>query len=197
MRIALVVIGLLLSAAVPARADGWSVGSNFGISFFNPKDGDNTTVIGIPGTAGGLQPGLRIGHRAESSPHEFFADAGLLLSDTGDFSSKALEMTANYQHDFSRSTVGPYATAGIGLFFTGYDLTAYDELAMQNVKLSLSSTSAVYGLGVGMRRPLGDGDATVRFEARWDRITEGKDGDIVVQPEGSAIGLKLGFDVWL
>ncbi len=195
MRRLAILLGLgLLAAPAPALAGTWSVGSNFGLSFFNPKDGDNSTVIGIPGAAGGLQPGLRIGRRSDDRLHEFFADAGLLWSDTGDVSSKALEMTGNYQYNFAGEPTGPYVTAGLGLFFNGFDLPSGGS---PGSTVSLSSTSAVYGVGAGLRRPLGSSDATLRFEARWDRITEGKDGDFVVQPEGSAIGLKLGFDVWL
>lgn len=194
MRHLLLVLALLVAA--PAWAGQWTVGSNLGLSFFNPDEGDNSTIVGFPGSAGGLQPGLRIGRANDSGPHEFYADLGLLLADAGDVSTNAFELTANYQYNFSKGRTGPYVTGGVGFYSSGLEFTSFDFDLNEAVSVDLSATSSVIGLGAGLRTGLGDG-GTARFELRYDLIGEAEDGNTVVQPAGSAIGLRVGFDLWL
>jgi len=185
-----IVLFALLVATPASAAAQWSLGSNLGVSFFEPEDGEGSTVIGFPGAVGSLQPGLRIGRAQEFSKHEFFTDLGLLMSSGGAISADAFEMTLNYQYNFSDERSGPYLTAGGGVYNTSFEVEVLDAT------IDYGATSAVFGFGGGLRTKLGD-SGTLRFEGRYDFVGEGKDDDVVVQPSGSALGFRFGFDVWL
>jgi len=176
----------LLASTLLVPASGHAVtmvGTNFGLSVLMPPDGgDDLIAIAAPGQAGtlvpGLIPGLRIG--ASSGPHEGFLDLAISLLSASGTSITNVTAMANYQANFSpASLVSPYVTAGFGVVHVSYE--------------SESETSPVVGGGVGMRRTLGNGHGAVRFEVRADHFFESDQALI----EGTAIGFKLGFDLYL
>ncbi len=62
--------------------------------------------------------------------------------------------------------------------------------------MTSSGTSLRLGVGAGARRRLGDA-GTLRAGVRWDHDSRATDGAVVVNPGGSVITIKAGFDLWL
>lgn len=180
--------GCMVSAAVVApvaHAAEWSLGTNFGIGFLN-SDGDDATYIALPASVGALMPGLRVAKRMYNRHHELYLDTGISILSAEDVSTKGFEVTGNYQYNFSESRSGPYLTGGAGLLINSLDVGASDATA----------ASITLGVGLGLRRPFMNDRGTVRAEVRYDRFTEGKDGDVVVISDGHVVGVKFGFDIW-
>jgi len=187
MKKALVTFVFLLACGPAALAGDWSIGTNFGLTVISPDDGDRITAVAVPAAVGGLQPGLRVGYAFDEPRHELYADIGVLLYSTESYTNNALELTANYQWNFApERSLSPFATAGFGFLFQRNELGNVDA----------SGTAAVFGLGVGLRRAIADRAGSLRGELRFDRMTEAKDGSVVLVPEGNAFTLKLGFDLW-
>jgi Outer membrane protein beta-barrel domain len=184
----LMIFAVALSLAlfgVPAHAGTWSLGTNLGISFVQPEDTDNQTNIAWPASAELFQPGIRIGYAKEQSPHEFYADTGLLDAN-GDFHTFLL--TGNYQYNFaSQTSTNFYLTGGLGLANVGFDVGPTD----------VGATSLLFGVGGGARFRVSDGHGTIRAEVRYDRVTEGDDEGVEVIDEAGIFAFKFGFDLWL
>jgi hypothetical protein len=179
---ALALLGSTLLVPASGRAVTM-VGTNFGFSVLMPPHGaDDLVTVAAPGQAGtvfpGLIPGLRIG--ASSGLHEGYLDLAISVLSASGTTITNLTAMANYQANFApASLVSPYLTAGVGVVHASYE--------------SESATSPVVGGGVGMRRVLSNGHGGMRFEARVDHFSKSDQGFI----EGTAIGFKLGFDLFL
>jgi hypothetical protein len=176
----------LLASTLLVPATGHAatmVGTNFGLSVLMPPDGgDDLIAIAAPGQAGtlvpGLIPGLRIG--ASGGHHEGYLDLAISLLSASGTTITNVTATANYQANFSPASIAsPYLTAGFGVVHVSYE--------------SESETTPIVGGGVGLRRTLSNGHGGVRFEVRADHFFESDQGLI----EGTAIGFKLGFDLYL
>ena len=175
----------LVLASNPAAAGQVTIGTNLGISWLVPAGpGDTQTVLAWPAAVGGLQPGLRVGYIAYQPQHEFFLDSGLLLADV----EQRFNMTGNYQYNFRPDMDWNfYATGGIGLLVNSFEIG----------ELDVNATSLLAGAGVGSRWKVADDGGAIRIEFRFDKVTQGKDGDVIVTDEGVVYSLKFGFDLWL
>lgn len=188
MKAMLIAVAILVACVQPAVARDWSIGTNLGIAFVSPGEGDNITTVSIPSAVGGLQPGMRVGFAFDQPQHELFVDAGLLLYSTENFSNNALEIAGNYQWNLSpASTMVPFLTAGFGFLSQSSKLGAS----------SVGATSAVIGVGAGVWRTIAGRAGSLRAELRFDRVTEAKDGNVIVVPEGNTVSIKLGYDLWM
>lgn len=188
MRLRLVVT-LLALAALPslAQAATWSVGSNLGVSFISPDHGAHVTTFAAPGSVGGMLPGLRLGRTLAHPNAECFFDGGLLYSTSNGAHQSGLALTANYQWNFMpASHWTPFVDLGAGFAHNAYDSGEDDA----------SGTSLRIGVGAGARRKAGDA-GTLRAAVRWDHDSRATDRSVVVNPGGSVITFKLGFDLWL
>jgi len=188
-------VSLLVLASPPAHAaTNWSLGANLGFSFVNPDQGDNLMIFAWPANADAFQPGIRIGMVKEKSPTEFYIDTGLSIFDGGSSSSSAFELTGNFQYNFdaeAAKTTSPYVTAGIGI------VTASFDSGSGSGGFDVGATSAIFGFGGGLRHRVAGGHGTIRTELRYDRVTEGDDGSVVVIDDAGIIGIKFGFDLWM
>lgn len=195
---------LLASSAVPASAMTWSVGANLGFGMVQPADKyglDNVTIFGWPSAPNnllGVVPlpgaGLRFGFAGSQPTHEFYIDTGLSYASLKDaLTQRGVQISGNYQYNFgSGGSMSPYLTAGAGFLMGGIKIEDPDP----DLAADVSATSAMFGGGLGIRHKMGNGNGTFRAEVRFDRATEGKDGDVIVIPEGNVFGLKFGFDLW-
>jgi hypothetical protein len=183
-RTLLVLIAALTLVATPAFAQtGWFVGANFGATHYSPDTGDGVTTIGWgDGTsyAGLWQPGLRIGHTIGSGQDELYTDTALqYLTFTGG-SFTALQLSGNYQHDFSKpKTPEAYINAGAGIMSLGATHTPTTNLA-------------IFGIGLGYGNPFADGHGRFRIEVRYDH--QGEDKDLGLSA-ANLYTLRFGFDV--
>ncbi|MFN8586356.1 MAG: outer membrane beta-barrel protein [Candidatus Eisenbacteria bacterium] len=176
-------------APVSARAERapWSLGSNLGVSFIAPDHGAHVTTWALPGSVNGMLPGLRLGRALAHPNAEAFLDAGLLYSTSDGAHQSGLALTGNYQWNFSPSADWtPYADLGLGLAHTSYEIG----------DVSASGTSLRLGVGGGARWKAGD-SGTLRLGVRWDHDSRASDSGVVVNPGGSVITIKAGFDLWL
>ena len=176
-------IALVLTvAAHPVMAQGWSVGTNFGLAVAQPQNGgDNLIAVGLPGSVGqfapGFQPGLRVGILGTRG--EFYFDAGLAsLSGSGETIS-AYQLGANGQLNFSSEGTSPYVTGGLGLIGVSF--------------LGENFTNTVVGGGFGVFNKVAEGHGRLRAEMRLDYVIENTQG----LDSATVIGLKLGFDLLL
>jgi hypothetical protein len=174
-------IALVLTvAAHPAIAQGWSVGTNFGLAVVQPQSGgDNLITVGLPGSVGqfapGFQPGFRVGILAPRG--EIYLDAGLgLLSGSGETLS-TYQFGANGQLNFSAGSTSPYVTGGVGLLGISF--------------VGENFTNTVAGGGFGVYNKIAEGHGRLRAEARLDYVFENTQGI----DAATVFGIKLGFDL--
>lgn len=195
-----VAVALLVSAAAPASAMNWSLGANLGLSIVSPDskyDVEDRTIFGWPSAPDfafdSPLAGIRVGFTGEQPAHEIYVDSGVSYASVKDAGSqRSVVITANYQYNFGTGSVAPYLTAGAGFVLGGLKIESSDP----TVAVDVSGTGAIFGGGVGLRHKMGNGHGTMRGEVRFDRTTEGKDGDIPVIFESNVFGIKLGFDLW-
>jgi len=191
MRLKVVGIVFALAAFVaPAHAGNWSIGANLGVSFVSPDGGDMVTVIGWPSGSGVIpiaaSPGLRVGFVGANPEHEFYVDTGLQIITGSGSTLRSAQITGNYQYNFTSSgSTAPYLTGGIGILSFG-----------ESDGASEGAVSPVFGGGVGVRHKMGNGNGTLRAEARFDHTNEGKDSGDVLFPAQNTFTIKLGFDLW-
>ncbi len=180
-------LGLLLATFLIGILPGTStaeisLGTNLGLMVFDPSgSGSNsTTIFEMPNSAGDLQPGLRLGFRPADPHHELYVNTGLIYTSHSGHNTHMIEATLNYQYNLTpQEATSAYLTAGGGLFTVGG--------TGEN-----SSTSGLVGGGLGVRFRVAEGHGSLRAEARVDRLGE---SDSV--HEGTMLGLRLGFDLWL
>ncbi len=180
---------LLLLAAWPAgaHAGAWSIGSNLGVSFISPDHGAHVTTLSAPGSVNGMLPGLRLGRALTHPNAEAYFDGGLSYSTSSGAHTSGLALTANYQWNFTPAERWtPFVDLGAGFAHNSVDSGDSDA----------SGTSLRIGVGAGARRKAGDA-GTLRAAVRWDHDSRATDRSVVVNPGGSVITLKLGFDLWL
>ncbi len=185
--LALVVACAFAPATARAARAGWSLGSNLGVSFIAPDRGAHVTTWALPGSVTGMLPGLRLGRALAHPNAEAFLDAGLLYSTSDGAHQSGLALTGNYQWNFAPAAEWtPYVDLGLGLAHNSYDVTP----------VSVSGTSLRLGVGGGARWKAGD-SGTLRLGVRWDHDSRATDSGVVVNPGGSVITFKAGFDLWL
>jgi hypothetical protein len=157
------------------------------VSFISPDHGSHVTTFAFPGAVGGMLPGLRVGRALAHPNAEGYFDAGLLYSTSQGAHQSGLALTANYQWNFSpERSWTPFVDLGAGLAHNAVDSGSE----------SSSGTSLRLGFGGGARRKVGDAGA-LRAGLRWDHDSRATDRSVVVNPGGSVITIKLGFDLWL
>lgn len=189
-RIASVVLvccaALVLLAPAAARAE-WSVGSDIGLSYFSPEDGDGITNIGWGGNATILlpawQPGLRFGVTLGSPASEIVFTSSLMILSTEGESFRSLQGMAAYQHNFNTEERSRFfMNAGLGLNLVGDDDDSY--------------TAPVFGVGLGTRQMMGHGHGAIRIEARLDHQNEFEDGGFTVFPAANVFAMRIGWELW-
>jgi hypothetical protein len=170
-----------------ARAEGWSIGTNFGLSVYNPSEGNGSlTSFSVP--AGnticfGFVPGMRVGFTGPGKNTEIFGEFGLQTLSGDGFSASGFQLAGNFQQAFSSDATAPFVDAGLGLVHQNSD--------------GDSGTSVTLGAGFGVRNRIADGHGMVRGEVRLDYITESSSGGVIIIPSGTIIQIKLGFDLWM
>lgn len=129
--------------------------------------------------AASFAPGLRLG-TSSASGNDFYVDFGLASTSVSGFSATSFQTTLNYQRAFSpTSNTSPFLNAGIGAMVLTSDSDTF--------------TNTVVGVGLGVRSLVSQGHGAIRGEFRIDYIGEDSQGFA----GGTAIGLKLGFDLYL
>lgn len=176
---------LLIAIAflIPATAHaGWFVGPNFGIAHVEPEQGEAVNTFGWGGSTalfGVWQPGLRVGGQLASGSDEIFTDSGFEYIGSNGTSFTALQISANYQHDFFKPKAeGVFINGGVGILNIGGD--------------GSSTTVPVFGAGLGYANPIADGHGRFRFELRLDHQNEDQDHTLSA---ATLISLRLGFDL--
>ncbi|MBI5170446.1 MAG: hypothetical protein HZA61_13235 [Candidatus Eisenbacteria bacterium] len=180
---------LVALAAFPACAHAavWSVGSNLGVSFISPDRGAHVTTFAAPGSVDGMLPGLRLGRTLSHPNAEAYFDGGMTWSTSNGAHASGLALTANYQWNFTPAARWtPFVDLGAGFAHKSVDSGDSDA----------AGTSLRIGVGAGARRKAGD-SGTLRAAVRWDHDSRATDRSVVVNPGGSVITFKLGFDLWL
>jgi hypothetical protein len=157
------------------------LGTDLGVSIYHPTNGgDNLTVVSWPQNIVEEVPSLRIGALlGPSMAHEVYAKTGFVDESRGGGSVHILALTGNYQYTFpAEGGASPYLTAGGGLLDAGSS--------------GGSSTSGVFGGGVGVRYPVAERHGALHFEARFDRIGESDR----VRPM-NVFSFLFGFELWM
>ena len=172
---ALLAVGLM-AAAGHARAGGAIVGTNLGFTHVSFERGEGVFMFSLPNQSPlllGFQPGLRIGgFVSEGKRHEIYVDTGLWFASSDNLLIISAQAMLAYQHSFIEGAVSPIVNVGIGILHVGGDLQ--------------TANAPVIGGGIGVRRILAP-----------DRQFEAKECGFVVLPSTDAIGVKLGFDLYL
>jgi hypothetical protein len=178
----LAALGLALSAA-PSHA--WSIGANSGLTVYSPGGGGGSlTSFTFPAGGGsfiGFMPGMRAAFPLAKEQQEIFTEFSLSNASTAGFSENQLELTANFQENFTGDNATPFVNAGVGLFHVGDS--------------SESSTSVLFGAGFGVRKRIADDHGLVRGELHIGYVTEGDSGGSPFIDGGTLIEIKLGFDL--
>jgi hypothetical protein len=185
LRAALVIV-FLLAVSSRANATPWSLGANMGFAAINQETGPDIKAFGWPSTVVAFQPGLRLGVLPGNGTHEVYLDTGLLSLSGGGSRNTEIQASGNYQVNFlPGARTQPYLTAGVGLIHASFASDfGGDE----------SATSAMFGGGGGVRQWIASDSGSLRFELRYDRVTEGGDGFI---EKAGVFGARMGFDLWI
>jgi hypothetical protein len=187
--LALILVSVL---SAPASAAVWGIGSNLGMNILIPDQSSRKggLTVSWPGSSTHFMPGLRFAVRGEEARSTWYVDTGFQLIDQGDFGQSSFEGSLNYMRAFGseRGTV-PFVTVG-----GGFATRMNKNLGPGGE--SVNPVSAVFGGGLGLRKAVAKGAGSLRLEARYDYVTEGKDFGVVLIPAGGVAGLKLGFDLW-
>ena len=180
------ILGIFLASLLPvASADGatWSLGAHLGAGVLSSdvEGSGNSSVVGLSSNVLTYQPSLRLAAGTPRHAHEIALDTGLLLLDEGGDPLRLLVGTLNYQWSMrSRWRTSPIASAGLGLYHEGTELR--------------STTSATFGLGVGVRHVVRDEHGALRAEFRWDYLRAAHETG---RPNLTTLGVRLGFDLWM
>jgi hypothetical protein len=185
---ALACLSFVVVPVASAAGLNWGVGANLGFSMYTPDSKyapyDKTeTSFGWP------TGGLRISFAGEKPMHEVYLETSLAYVSYEDAGSiHDFVVTGNYQFNFDmKGPMVPYLTAGAGIDMFGVKPETGD---------GVSTSSILFGGGVGVAHHMGNGCGRLRAEVRYDMIGEGKDGEEVIVDKAGEIGVKLGFDLW-
>lgn len=188
---ALVLSALVLLASTGlARAEGGGMffGTSLGVTHFVPEDGDGLTAVAWPSQTGILfptfSPGFRVGGFLDAAHQKsLYLDTGLFYASSDGSSFTNLQGMLGFEYAFGDKPTVPYIDFGAGVLHLGSDDQSYNSM--------------VLGGGVGIRHRFAHGHGAVRAEAHLDRQFEAEDDGDVVLPNLTAIGAKIGFDVYL
>lgn len=189
--IAILLVAVLALAPATSWAD-WELGANLGVTIHDPSEPgeDNVTFIGAPSGSSvftSLRPGLRVGASSGARTHEAYLDLGYEHISSGGGSIHSTRLAGNYQYNFPGASVRPYVTAGLGIFNESADFDIGNT----------GATAMTFGGGAGLGLPVSDGAGRLRFEARYDKMQEGKHLGEVVIPEAGILSFLFGFDLWI
>ena len=177
MKRALLPLALLLLPS-PARADV-SLGANFGATVgFQEGVNGGRFAFGWPySSASALAPtpGIRFGFTGGNGHHEGYIDSTVAFYPR--FDEHTALITGNYQYNFDGRANTFFVTGGAGPLF--YRRGNY------------STTSFMFGGGVGFRQSVAGAHGTIREELRFDFIPGSSS-----YPQTFMIGFKFGFDLW-
>jgi hypothetical protein len=190
-RCGLLLVFVLALVSGPAAAAQWGLGSNLGMSIIFPSGGDAETAVAWSGHPAYFIPGLRLSVRTDDARQCYFLDTGFATISRETLGQTSFQGTLNAQYAFGskRGTV-PFVQAGAGVASRWVrDLGPGGQ--------SVNPMSMVIGGAVGLQKNVAKGAGTIRAELRYDFVTEGEDLGIILIPESSVVGLRLGFDLWL
>lgn len=182
---------LLSVLTAPAHAATWGLGSNLGLNVL-AADGDLTYLtVSWAGSPVYAMPGLRLSLRDEEGRTTLHLDSGFQLVQGDEFGQSATQSTLNASYAFGGDQgLVPFVSFGAGIA-----TRSVKDLGPGNQ--SVSTLSGVFGGGFGVQRAVARGNGALRCEVHYDYVSQGEDSGIVLVPSQSAIGLKLGFDLWL
>jgi len=184
---ALVLVSFL---AAPVHAANWGIGSNLGLNVLAAEDDHSYLTVSWAGSPVYAMPGLRLSMRDEDGRATLHLDSGFQLVNGDDFGQSATHNTLNVSYAFADRGTTPFLSFGAGIA-----TRMVKDLGPGNQ--SVSTLSGIFGGGLGLQRTVAQGHGTLRFEVHYDYVSQGEDSGIVLVPSQSAIGLKLGFDLWL
>ncbi|NOT33613.1 MAG: hypothetical protein HOP12_05510 [Candidatus Eisenbacteria bacterium] len=178
---------ICLLATPRASHAAWNIGTDFGLSFFSPEEGDGITTVGWGSGMTTLlpvfQPGLRVGFQLGGPSHELVTTSSLALLAVEDETLRTFQAMVGYQHNFSvDQPMRLFVNGGLGLNSLGDDDDNFTALA--------------FGAGFGVRRMLGSGHGALRFEGRIDHQMEFEEDDVTVFPAANVFGVKIGWELW-
>jgi hypothetical protein len=185
---AVLALSVLLCGSARAEGGGMFFGTSLGVTHFIPEDGDGLTAATWPSQAGfylpTFMPGLRVGgFLDEAHQQSLYLDTGLFYATSDGNSLMNLQGLLAYEFAFGDQPTVPIVNVGVGVLHVGDDDDSYNSM--------------VIGGGLGLRHRLAHGHGALRAEVHVDRQFEAEDNGHTVLPALTAVGAKLGFDVYL
>ena len=178
-----IIVAIGLVAASAAGAVSVSLGSHLAFDVLRPEvsHGGTSTVLAWPSNTLTYSPGLRVAVADLRHAHELQFDSGLFSLDEGGSTLNSFVGTLGYQYTIASSRVtAPFVNVDIGVYREGGAVN--------------SSSSIMFGMGAGMRHTVGGRHGDLRVELRADRLHH---DDTFGRPAITAIGVRLGFDLWM
>ncbi len=185
---ALACLSFVVVPVASAAGLNWGVGANLGFNIYTP-DSKYAPADKAITTFGWPTGGLRFSFTGEKPMHEVYLETNLSYVSYEDAGSvHDFIVSGNYQFNFDmKGAAVPYLTAGVGIDMYGQK---------PKTGTGVSTSSMLFGGGVGIAHHMGNGCGRLRAEVRYDMFAEGKDGEEVIIPKAGEIGVKLGFDLW-
>jgi hypothetical protein len=193
VQIAFVIVSLAGGGAARAEV---ALGASFGYTHLSYPDVPHYTndIVGIPGTEEWGQPGIRIGYHAPGGRWDLNADIGLAhRSGTLGSDETTVELLPQVQANVvGRDGFSPFVNGGVGIM---------RESASTSATSSVTGTRAVFGAGIGVRKPVSDGHGLLRIELRYDHLAEDvkelSPSETFTFLAADLFSVKLGFDLLL
>jgi len=192
--IVLAVFSLAASAArSPEAHAGALIGANFGYTHLSYPDIEpdfSNNIIAVPGSEEWGQPGFRVGYLSPKGRWDVNVDFGFVHRSGPVFEDMTtFDLYPQLQYNFPREGFSPFINGGIGV---------HHETALG---LDLSSSRPIFGVGVGLRKPVSNAHGFIRGEVRYDHIPDDEEeirpGDTFTFPTTDLFSMKLGFDLVL
>jgi hypothetical protein len=185
--VATVALASILTAFAPAARAEWNVGTDMGISYFKPEDGDGLTTIGWGGQEALLipifQPGLHVGFTLGSLRNELVTTTTVLVLNSSGSTLNAFQGMAAYQYNFGvEERTRYFVNAGLGINLLGGDTDTF--------------SAPVFGAGVGTRQMMAHGHGSMRVEVRVDHQNEFQRSGSTVFPAANVFALRVGWELW-
>lgn len=181
-------LGLLVLAisSAPARAENGgeavAIGSNLGVSYIKPDQGDGVTLLAVPNGPNlvGTSPGFRVAGISSGRGFEFGIDLGLLYGNSGgsSFHDVNVGLDAALITD-ARSDTAPYVEAEVGL---------------RNLDFFGSGSQPYLGAGLGVRHIVASDNGAVKFGVGFRHFFENTTDGLLSL---NVIDIKFGFDLWI